>query len=127
VIANRVTMTFAAGGAADARSGVLTPLGFSSLTRLAAFPDIPTIAEQDLPNYSDYVWFAMFAPAKTPRDAIMRLSDAMQRSTREFRERIEKDGNELTPMSPDEFNEFVKRETVEMGKLIAQMGLKKKD
>lgn len=127
VIANRVTMTFAAGGAADARSGVLTPLGFSSATRLAAFPDIPTIAEQGLPNYSDYVWFAMFAPAKTPRDAIMRLSDAMQRSTREFRERIEKDGNELTPMSPDEFNEFVKRETVEMGKLIAQMGLKKKD
>lgn len=127
VIANRVTMTFAAGGAADARSGVLTPLGFSSATRLAAFPDIPTIAEQGLPNYSDYVWFAMFAPAKTPKDAIARLSDAMQRSTREFRERIEKDGNELTPMSPDEFNEFVKRETVEMGKLIAQMGLKKKD
>ena len=127
VIANRVTMTFAAGGAADARSGVLTPLGFSAVARLAAFPDIPTIAEQGLPNYSDYVWFALFAPAKTPRDAIMRLSDAMQRSTREFRERIEKDGNELTPMSPDEFNEFVKRETVEMGKLIAQMGLKKKD
>jgi len=127
VIANRVTMTFAAGGAADARSGVLTPLGFTSAARLAAFPDIPTIAEQGLPNYSDYVWFAMFAPARTPKDAIQRLSDTMQRSTREFRERIEKDGNELIPMSPDEFNEFVKREMVEMAKLIANMGLKKRD
>lgn len=125
VIANRVTMTFAAGGAGDLRSGVLTPLGFTSAKRLPAFPDVPTIAEQGLPGYSDYVWFCMWAPARTPREVVSRLADTMQRSTGEFRDRIERDGNELIQMTPEEFDEFLKREVVSVGKLIASIGLKK--
>ena len=86
---------------------------------------MPTIAEQGLPGYSDYVWVALFAPARTPKAVVARLADAIHKSTTELRERFEKDGVETVSQSPDEFNELLRREMDETAKLVTAIGLKK--
>ena len=49
------------------KEGKLRALGVTSAQRSAAAPEIPTIAEQGLPGFEAVSWFAMFAPAGTPR------------------------------------------------------------
>ena len=127
VIGGRVTVLFTgpASAAGDARSGLVKVLGVTSASRLPAFPDMPTIAEQGLPGYADYVWVALFAPARTPKAVVARLANAIQQSTAELRERFEKDGVEAVSQSPDEFTELLKREMDETAKLVTAIGLKK--
>ena len=56
------------------REGKLRALGVTSSQRSAAAPDIPTIAESGLAGFEAVSWFALFAPANTPRPAIERLN-----------------------------------------------------
>src|SRR5260221_12764368 len=51
------------------KAGQLRILGVGTRQRLAAFPEIPTIAESGLPGYEAVSWFGLFAPAGTPREA----------------------------------------------------------
>ena len=57
-----------AGGIANIRSGKLKALAVSTPKRSPALPDVPTVAEAaGLPGFDFDLWYAMFAPAKTPR------------------------------------------------------------
>ena len=55
------------------REGKLRALGVTSLKRSAAAPDIPTLAEAGLPGFEAVSWFAMFAPANTPKTIVSKL------------------------------------------------------
>ena len=55
-------------------SGRLRALATASRQRIAAAPDVPTIAESGYPNYESEVWFGLVAPAKTPAETIAQLS-----------------------------------------------------
>ena len=55
-------------------SGKLRALGVASRTRIAAAPDIPTVAESGYPDYETEAFFGLVAPAKTPADTISQLS-----------------------------------------------------
>ena len=55
------------------KEGKLRALGQTGPKRSAAAPDIPTVAEQGLPGYEATAWFAIFAPAGTPKDVIAKL------------------------------------------------------
>src|SRR6478752_3174914 len=55
------------------KEGKLRALGVTSLKRSPAAPDIPTIAEQGLPGFEAVSWFALFAPANTPRPVVDKL------------------------------------------------------
>ena len=55
------------------KEGKLRALGVTSAQRSAAAPDIPTIAEQGLPGFEAVSWFAMFAPAGTPKPVLDKL------------------------------------------------------
>jgi len=73
------------------KSGRLRPLGASSLKRIGALPDVPTIAEQGYPGFDVVAWFGIWAPAGTPPevlqklnteiDAILKLPDVVERLT----------------------------------------------
>src|SRR5262252_4827102 len=67
VIAGRVDCTFAvmASGMPLVRSGQLRALGVTTAERVAAAPDVPTIAEAGVPGYDTSSWFAFFVPART--------------------------------------------------------------
>ena len=61
-----------------AKEGKIRALAQTTLTRSAAAPDVPTVAET-VPGFEATTWFAMFAPAGTPRDIVARLNAEMQR------------------------------------------------
>ena len=75
VIAGRVDCTFAvmASGLPLICSGQLRALGVTTAKRVAAAPEIPTIAESGVPGYDMSSWFAFFVPAKTPTEIIRKM------------------------------------------------------
>ena len=75
VIAGRVDCTFAvmASGLPLVRSGQLRALGVTTAARVAAAPEVPTIAEVGVPGYDTSSWFAFFVPAKTPAEIISKM------------------------------------------------------
>ena len=60
--------------AALVRGGQLRLIGVTTEKRLPQFPDVPTVSESGLPGFFFNSWFAMLAPAGTPKDIIARLN-----------------------------------------------------
>jgi tripartite-type tricarboxylate transporter receptor subunit TctC len=91
VLSGQVNMIFEAGATSmpHIKSGKLRPLGASSLKRVSALPDVPTIAEQGYPGFDVAAWFGIWAPAGTPSevlhklnteiDAVLKLPDVVER------------------------------------------------
>jgi tripartite-type tricarboxylate transporter receptor subunit TctC len=75
VIAGRVDCTFAvmASGLPLVRFGQLRALGVTTAARVAAAPEVPSIAEAGVPGYDTSSWFAFFVPAKTPAEIISKM------------------------------------------------------
>ena len=59
-------------------AGKLRPLAVTTLERIDALKDVPTVAELGYPGYEAVAWFGMVAPAGTPRDVIARLADGFE-------------------------------------------------
>lgn len=67
-------MTFYSAGADLVASGKLRAVAIAGPKRMAALPDVPTVAEAGVPAYQYEAWFGFLAPAGTPRDVIARLN-----------------------------------------------------
>jgi tripartite-type tricarboxylate transporter receptor subunit TctC len=78
VLAGNVSFTFSTIPAASplVLEGRLRALAVSTSTRLAAFPDVPTVAEQGFPGFALNEWVALWAPAGTPPAIVARLNQA---------------------------------------------------
>lgn len=78
LIAQRISFLLDAMGSAagQARAGAVRALGVSSAERLAAFPDVPTIAEQGVRDYEFSLWLGFFVRSGTPAEAFSRLEEA---------------------------------------------------
>jgi tripartite-type tricarboxylate transporter receptor subunit TctC len=103
------------------RAGQLRILGVGSPQRLAAFPELPTIAESGLPGYEAVSWFGLFAPAGTPREVVGKINTDVQRvlADPDFREKFLAP-NYFEPVtgSPGEFADYVKREADKWSRVI---------
>jgi tripartite-type tricarboxylate transporter receptor subunit TctC len=109
------------------KSGKLRALGVSSTDRLPGLPELPTIAEQGVANFSYHLWLGLLAPAGTPAPVVQKLSEALRAALRskELEERFRSDGSEVAPMGSDEFNAFLRRDLAQMNKLVTELGLPK--
>ncbi|MCX7370977.1 MAG: tripartite tricarboxylate transporter substrate-binding protein [Alphaproteobacteria bacterium] len=67
-----------------ARDGRVRALGVSTATRLAALPDVPTIAEQGFPGYELNEWNGLYAPAGLPAPVLARLHEAALAALRDL-------------------------------------------
>jgi tripartite-type tricarboxylate transporter receptor subunit TctC len=127
VLAGQVEMMFANVGNAQAhiRAGKLKALGVTSAKRLAAFPDVPAIAEV-LPGYESSAWFGLFGPGRMPPELAKRISDAARQAlaTPELRKRIESEGATPVGNSPQEFAAFVHTEIGRWAKVVKFSGAK---
>jgi tripartite-type tricarboxylate transporter receptor subunit TctC len=85
-------------------AGKIRSLAITSAIRSPELPDVPTMAELGFPQVTVYAWFAMAAPAGTPKDVVDRLSTETGRSLRDsqVKDRLTKLGFEPAPMSPVE-------------------------
>jgi tripartite-type tricarboxylate transporter receptor subunit TctC len=85
------------------KSGRLRGLGISSAKRYGPLPDIPTIGESGLPGYAVESFYAVMAPAGTPRSIIAKLNAELVRNlkTPEVAAHMAADGAEVIASSPD--------------------------
>jgi tripartite-type tricarboxylate transporter receptor subunit TctC len=76
LLAGRIslTMTGAASALEYVKQGKLRALATPGTKRSPALPDLPTIAEAGVPGYAVDNWYAVFAPAATPRDVLTHLN-----------------------------------------------------
>lgn len=127
VLAGQVELMFAAVGNVQQhiRAGKLKALGVTSAQRLAAFPDIPTIAEV-LPGYESAAWFGLFGPGRMAPEIARRLSDAARTAVQsaEVRRRIELEGATAVGNSPEAFARFVESEISRWSAVVRYSGAK---
>jgi len=108
------------------KGGKLRSLAVTVRKRVAALPDVPTMAESDYPAVETTAWNGVLVPAKTPSPIIRRLNVDIVRilSAREVRERFEAQGAEAAPTTPAEFGQFIRHEIDKWGKVVKAAGLK---
>jgi tripartite-type tricarboxylate transporter receptor subunit TctC len=129
VMSGRVDVIFEAYGssAGSIKGGRLRVLAVTGNNRLAALPDVPTVAEQGLPGYAWYTWLSLTAPAGTPKDVVQKLSEALRAAmaSKVVMERFRQDGMETMNMTPDEFNLFLAQEVMQAHKTVTELGIPK--
>ena len=100
-------------------------IAVTTAARLAAFPDVPTIAET-LPGYEVSVWFGIGAPRRTPAAVIDQLNAGINAGLADtvFAKRIAELGGIPLPMAPAEFGKLLAAETEKWTKVIRAANLK---
>jgi tripartite-type tricarboxylate transporter receptor subunit TctC len=108
------------------RDGRLRALGVTTKSRIAPFPDLPTIAEAGVPGYEISTWYGIWAPARTPPAIIARLQQAVASAARnpETRARFDALGAEPVADSPEDYARFVRAEYDRWGKLVRDARIK---
>jgi tripartite-type tricarboxylate transporter receptor subunit TctC len=105
-----------------ARAGKLRILGVAAPDRLAAAPDIPTIAEEGLPGYESGTWYGVFAPGATPPQTLDRLAGALREVllAPRIREALVAQGVMPKPMTREEFARLFAADYARWGRLIKE-------
>jgi tripartite-type tricarboxylate transporter receptor subunit TctC len=108
------------------RGGKMKLLGVGSLKRLPQFPDAPTIAESGLPGFEFNSFFALTAPAGTPKDIIARLNAEVVKATSapDVREKLIAQGFIVRASSPEELARATREQLERYGKLFQAAGIK---
>jgi tripartite-type tricarboxylate transporter receptor subunit TctC len=108
------------------KSGALRAIGVGGKSRAPAAPEIPTIAEQGLPNYDVAGWFAVVGPAKLPADQVKRIHAAFVTAfaAPEVKEAMDKQGNFINPTTPEAAAQFFRAETARYTALVKKADVK---
>jgi len=107
------------------REGKVRVLGVTTPKRVAAAPDIPTIAEAGLPGYELVAWQGVVAPAGTPRPVVDALAAQMAKLMADpaTRERLKALTLEpLPPSTPDDFAAYIKAEVARWADIVKNSG-----
>jgi len=127
VLAGHVNMIFGSLGPSVPliRSGKVKALAVTSDNRSAALPDVPTIQETGVPDYSVSTWWGLLAPAGTPPAVIQKLNQAVANATAQphIKEQFLNMGVEASSNSPEEFAAFIQSEVEKFKKLTQAAGI----
>jgi tripartite-type tricarboxylate transporter receptor subunit TctC len=107
------------------RAGKMRALGVTTIARIAALPDVPTIAEAGVPGFEAVQWVGLLVRSGTPREIIARLhkeTTAILR-TPEVKDRLTADGNEVVAGTPEEFGALIKAEIVKWARVVKAAGI----
>ena len=108
-----------------AKEGKIRAVAQTTAKRSPAAPDIPTVAES-LPGFEATTWFAMFAPANTPKPVVDRLNAEVLRVFKlpEVAERLKTLGLDAMLSSSDELGKYQATEIVKWAKVVKESGAK---
>ena len=105
-------------------TGKVRILGVSGAKRSRFAPDVPTFAEQGLPELTHSEWFAFFLPAKASPEVVSRLNAAMKvaLAQKDVVDGMAGFGLEAMSSTPAELAELVKRDTAKWAPIVKQVG-----
>lgn len=108
------------------KNNQLRVLAVSSDKRWPTLPDVPTVAESGYPGFVTGSWQGLLASASTPADVVAKLNAEFGKALAipEIRDRLLVQGAEPRTMTPQQFNDFLKSETVKWGQLAKETGIK---
>jgi tripartite-type tricarboxylate transporter receptor subunit TctC len=108
------------------KDGRLRALGVTTARRSPIAPEIPTIDEAGLPGYELTTWYGLFVQGATPRIVVVKLQQELARilDQNEMKERIAADGMTVVASTPEEFSQFLARETAKYTRIIEAAGIK---
>ncbi|MEA2864953.1 MAG: hypothetical protein QOC84_2909 [Bradyrhizobium sp.] len=108
------------------KGGSLRGLAVTTKDRVAAVPDIPTIAESGVPGFDVFSWFGFFVPAKTPPDVIARINADTNAALvyPPVKSRFEELGANPKGSTPAQLAAFLKSETEKWGPVIREAKIK---
>ena len=109
------------------KSGDVVALAISATKRIPSIPNVPTMTEKGQPDASLSTWAEIYAPAKTPKAAIDRLAQALEKTMKDpaVVSAIEKAGLVVEYHSPEETLKLIQRENDIVTRLAKQLGLGK--
>jgi tripartite-type tricarboxylate transporter receptor subunit TctC len=112
--------------AEQVKAGRLRGIAVTTIKRSDVLPQIPTVAESGYPGFDAGNWFGAVVRAGTPRTAIDRLNVEIARALEgaEVRDTLLKQGLTPAPMSPDQFNAFLRTESERTGRIVKMLNLK---
>ena len=107
------------------KAGKLRPLGVSCSKRVAAIPDVPALAETELPGFRFDTWSGVLAPAKTPRAIVNRLHAEITRvlAMPDIQQKMTSLGVDPDPTTPAEFDKLIVEQVGLMAKLAKAAGI----
>ncbi len=127
IIAGRVQLLWATPttGFAHLKDGKLRALATNLKSRSSLLPDVPTMAEVGIPQYSVVSWAALYGPAKLPREIQLRLNkefhDAMRRP--DVIALMDKQAFQMTPTTPEELGTFTKAQLEAYRAILKSIGM----
>ena len=128
IMGNQVDYSFQNLGAVTnyIKGGRMKALAVTAKTRHPQLPEVPTVVEAGFPDLVVTSWQAAAAPAKTPREIVARLNDAMVKALRaaDVKERMNQIGFDVVASSPEEFGAFMKSEVDRWTRVVSKGGIK---
>ena len=108
-----------------AKEGKIRAVAQTTAKRSAAAPDVPTVGET-VPGFEATTWFAVFAPAGTPKDVVAKINAEMQRVFKlpDVVEKLKSLGLEPWISSPEELAKYQATEMVKWAKVVKDSGAK---
>lgn len=107
------------------KQGQVRPLAVLSEKRVSVLPNVPTSKEAGIEGFRMSIWYAMFAPAGTPRDIINRLSQEAKKAldSKELRQTL--DSQSINPWygTPEQLADLLKTETARYATIIKSAGI----
>lgn len=106
-------------------TGRIRAIGVTGPRRIAALPNVPTIAESGLPGYESVGWHGWLAPAGTPKEIIAQLNAAIRKAlaTPEIKTLWNSQGVDVVDTTPEQFGARMRADYDKYGRLIKGLGL----
>ncbi len=108
------------------QSGKLRPIAVTSTKRIAALPNVPTVAESGVPGYEVILWHGLIGPKGLPRPIVDRLNSEVTKALKlkETAEQLQNDGVAPAGGTPEQFLAQIKKEIGIWRKVAADAGVK---
>lgn len=107
------------------KSGRLQALAIAGNKRSAVLPDVPTLKELGVDGVEVDQWYAIFAPAKTPKDVVSKLNQALNKvlNEPEIIKKIEGHGADVETSTPEQLGDMVRKDLVKWRQVVQRAKL----